>query len=200
MKIARQNNKGVTLLELLVVITIIGILVLISLPNIFKIITMHRIRTSANDVLIKARFVRELAIKTRRRLNMQFTDDTESFYIQKMGHTEYDLLKDIATAISKAQPINTDEYILYVEKGGFICPSTWANALLPDATCEYYVGGSLMKNGVDTLTSDCDPIIFNASGTIDSTCTITITNTMLNRQYDIMLYKGGQMKIKATFL
>lgn len=195
----RQNNTGVTLLELLVVITIIMILAVISLPNIYKIIMMHRIRTSANDVLLKARFVRSLAIKSRRQLVLNINAAEQSFNIMKTGHTEYDLLQDLADAVSKGKALD-DEYILYVERGGQVCNTTWNNALVPDSTCEYYFGGSQTKNGIDAdLVLDpgsCSTIRFYPAGTLQSTCKITIKNVMLDRQYTILLYKGGQIAIK----
>ena len=202
----RQNTKGVTLLELLVVVAIIMILSVISLPNIFKIIMMHRIRTSANDVLIKARFIRSLAIKTRRELVWNINKSEQSFTIIKTGHTEYDLLQDLADAVSKGKTLDpadtaADEYILYVEKGGQVCDTTWNNALVPDSTCEYYFGGSQSKNGLDAdiviEPSSCgNQLKFYPSGTLQSTCNIIIKNEMLDRQYTILLYKGGQIAIK----
>jgi prepilin-type N-terminal cleavage/methylation domain-containing protein len=194
-----QYNRGVTLLELLVVVTIIAILAVISLPNIYKIIMMHRIRTSANDILTKARFIRSLAIKSRRQLLLSFDGVEQSFSLMKIGHTEYDLLEDIADAVSKGQSLD-DKYILYEEKGGQVCNTTWNNALVPGSTCEYYLGGSQIKNGIDAdiefEPSNCNQIKFYPSGTLQSTCTITIKNTRLNRQHKILLYKGGQMGTK----
>ena len=200
MKRTLATTKGVTLLELLVVVTIIMILAVISLPNIFKIIMMHRIRTSTNDVLIKARFIRSLAIKSRRQLVWDLNLQEQSFTIIKTGHTEYDLLEDIADAVSKGQALD-DEYILYEERGGQVCNTTWNNALVPDSTCEYYFGGSKSKNGIDAdiviEPSSCgNELKFYPSGTLQSTCEITIKNEMLDRQYTILLYKGGQIAVK----
>jgi hypothetical protein len=199
MKRTLATTKGVTLLELLVVVTIIMILAVISLPNIFKIIMMHRIRTSTNDVLIKARFIRSLAIKSRRQLVWDLNLQEQSFTIIKTAHTEYDLLQDIADAVSKGQTLD-DEYILYEERGGQVCNTTWNNALVPDSICEYYFGGSKSKNGIDADIvvdpTSCEEIKFYPSGTLQSTCKITIKNKMLDRQYTILLYKGGQIAIK----
>jgi hypothetical protein len=117
----------------------------------------------------------------------------------KIGHTEYDLLEDIADAVSKGETLD-DEYILYEEKGGQVRNSTWNNALVPGSTSEYYLGGSQSKNGIDAdiefEPSNCNQVKFYPSGTLQSTCTITIKNTMLDRQYRILLYKGGQMGIQ----
>jgi prepilin-type N-terminal cleavage/methylation domain-containing protein len=206
MKRTLAPTKGVTLIELLIVVAIIMILAVISLPNIFKIIMMHRVRTSANDVFIKARFIRSLAIQSRRELVWAIDKGEQSFTIISLGHTEYDLLQDIADAVSKGKTLDpadsaADEYILYAEKGGQMCNTKWNNALVPDSTCEYYFGGSRNKNGIDAdiviEPSSCgSEVKFYPSGTLQSTCQITIKNEMLDRQYTILLYKGGQIAIK----
>ena len=191
----RQNIKGFTIVELLAVIAIIGILAVISLPNIYKIIMMYRIRSSANDVLSKARFIRALAIELRRQVVWKINKTEQSFTIQRLGHTEYDLLKDIADVVSKGQSLNDDEYILYEEKGGEVCNTTWNTSLVPDSICKYYFGGGKDKNGIDSdivldPTTTCDEIKFYPSGTLQSTCTITIKNVVLDRQYQILLYNS----------
>jgi hypothetical protein len=109
-------------------------------------------------------------------------------------------LEDIADAVSKNKTLD-DEYILYQEKGGQVCNTTWNNALVPGSTCEYYMGGSKSKNGIDAdiviEPASCGTELrFYPSGTLQSTCEITIKNEMLGRQYTILLYKGGQIAVK----
>lgn len=194
----RKALQGVTLLELLVVVAIIGILVLISLPNVYEIIQMTRIRTATNDLLIKIRAVRTLAIKSRRELRLYIDKDSQSLYVKKPGHTEYDLLKDIATAVAKGESL--DDYVLYVEKSGDICLSSWDESRFEDESCQYYIGRNKDVNGVDNITFDddaaCSVIVINPSGTFRSTCTITLENTRLQRTHKVAIYKGGQLTSK----
>ena len=187
-------------MELLVVIGIIGILVLISLPNISKIIMMNRFRSSANDMLIRSRFVRDLALKTRRQLNLVITPANQSGSIQKPAYTEYDLLQNIAEAIRKSETI-TDKYILYEEKGGKVCLAHWNEyAVPPGNTCEYYLAGIKPNNAVDDFSTTCplNRVSFNPSGTFEDTCAITVKNNTLKRQYTLTLYKGGQTMLTTS--
>lgn len=195
---AVQMPRGLTLLELLVVVAIIGILSLISLPNIYQIIQMNRIRTSANDLLIKVRYARSLAIKTQRELTMTVNLPQESLSIFKPGHTEYNLLADIAGRILSNQALD-DRHLLYVEKSGKICVSTWNNARVSSESCEYYIGDSRKNNGVDEVTSTCpnNQIVFEASGVLrDATCSFQIKNQRLDRSFTVVVYKGGQVVLK----
>lgn len=181
----RQNIKGITLLEMLVVVTIIGILVLISLPNIPPIIAGHRVRSSANDLLTKVRTIRSVAISKRRQLDMTIDTTEHLLKVEKPKHTEYDLLKDIALAIStssEAYP-NLSSFILYEEDA---------------ETLEEVHVGDKRRNGIDLMETDCpsNKVSFNPSGTIQSTCTITITNKKSSGKYQLTLYKGGQIVLE----
>lgn len=192
-------SRGVTLLEMLIVIAIIGILVLIGLPNYSRIIMMARLRASSNDLLMKIRHVRSLAIKTQRELHMSFNLPNQSFMLRKPGHTEYNLLEDLATASADGS-LGNDKYILYVEKGGGVCVDNWNEARVSQEKCEdgYYIGGGRKKNGIDTdLVTDCpsNTITVNPSGTLGETCDINMTNKWLGRTYTIRLYRGGQVRI-----
>jgi prepilin-type N-terminal cleavage/methylation domain-containing protein len=191
-----HKNRGVTLLEMLTVIAIIGIIVLIGLPNWTKVIMMHRIRTSANDLMIKIRYVRSTAIKTRRELVMSIDGAEQSVSIQRSGHKEYDLLQDLADVVSKGLTLG-DQYVLYEEDSGTVCVSHWDDGRVAPDRCAYYVGGRFNSNGIDTnITTDCSgPIVINPSGTFNQTCSFTLRNDMLGREYDIKLFKGGQVKI-----
>lgn len=179
---------------------------LISLPNIAAIIQMTRIRSTSNDLLSKMRYVRSLAIKTQRELVVSLKPEHESFQITKPAYIEYNLLEDLAGRIRVGGTISADDddkYVLYEEAAGTICQSGWGDAQASEAetwtggTCWYYFGGSLKNNGVDLLESTCNVIKFEPSGALepnnDPNCRIRIYNERLNRQYTLVLFKGGQM-------
>ena len=101
-----RNQHGVTLMELLIVVAIIGILVGISLPNIPPIIAGHRLRTSNNDLVSKLRYIRGLAISKGRTLEVELKLDEQWLRVSSLGFTEYNMLavednKDILTRMAE---------------------------------------------------------------------------------------------------
>ncbi|MBI4683257.1 MAG: prepilin-type N-terminal cleavage/methylation domain-containing protein [Nitrospirae bacterium] len=58
-----KDKKGVTLMELMVVITIIGILSLIGIPEYSRFMAKGSVRRAANDLLQNARLAKTMAIK-----------------------------------------------------------------------------------------------------------------------------------------
>ena len=211
------NQNGMTLLEMLVVVTIIAILSVISLPNIFSIIQMNRLRTSAGEMLLKTRFVRDLAIKSRRQVKLVIDpgvagNPKQTVRIVRSDYTEYNLLENIAEAVRKNEipAVGTpSRYVLYEEKGGTLCVAQWAEYLVTttDGKCEYYFAGIPPNNGIDPdagktprkppMVTDCpaNTIVFNPSGTLEATCNITIKNIKFDRQFTLTLYKGGQTRL-----
>lgn len=205
-----RTCRGFTMAEVLTVITIIGILVLISLPNILGIMQMNRFRTSANDLLVKVRYARSLAIKARKRITMIIDLNQESFRLIKPGHTEYDLMKDISGAVSAGIALD-DRYILYVEKSGAICVNSWNNSQVSSGACAYYIGETQRNNAVDQVISAAPAVLpcaagpqpntvqleFEPSGILNQpTCTIRLTSTQLNRSHDLTVYRGGQITLQ----
>jgi hypothetical protein len=154
------------------------------------------------------RYVRSLAIKSQRELEVTLKPEHESFQITKPAYIEYDLLEDLASdsALQTGTLKLDDDYVLYEEAAGTICQAGWADAQASTAetwtggTCWYYFGGSFKNNGVDELTSTCTVIRFEPSGAIepnnDPNCRIRIYNARLKRQYVLVLFKGGQMMLQ----
>lgn len=97
MKKIYHNTRGVTIIELLVVVAIIGILSLLTLPNIPAIIAGHRLRTANNDLMAKLRSVRALAIAKGRTLELRLDLADQSFEVWKQSYVEYNLLDEVTT-------------------------------------------------------------------------------------------------------
>ncbi|PID58318.1 hypothetical protein CSB45_04425 [candidate division KSB3 bacterium] len=184
MALLSKKTRGMTLIELLIVIAIIGILVMIATPNFYNIMRKHRLRSSANDLLSKARWVRTVAIAKRRQLEMTIHDGSNpSLTVKKPKHTEYNLLKDIAGALLQthlADPLKN--FVLFEEAAN---------------TLGSFTIGDKDKPGYSSMTTNCPAktISFSPSGTLSATCNISIISDT-GASYTLELYKGGQMILR----
>jgi len=218
----QQRQKGVTLLELLVVVAIISILALISLPNIPYIITSQRIRTSNNDIVAKFRGFRQLAISKGRKLKVDFDVTNQWMTVSKLAYTEYNVVDEIAEkdlvttvadegGISGFELFTEEEEILHViprwNKEGTPIPQVPINYALQDGQTNKYNGVDKMRvitgssppdDFDDTGATDANKITLYPSGTFDDTYTIMIKNVKYDRLYTITLYKAGQIRSSSV--
>jgi prepilin-type N-terminal cleavage/methylation domain-containing protein len=88
----RGNNRGVSLLEMLVVITVIGILAGISLPNMMTAIRNNRVRSVCLELLAQLRETRSQAISLGRRVKFTLDADTKTYDVEIQRYTLYDPL------------------------------------------------------------------------------------------------------------
>ena len=76
-----KKNTGFTLIELVIVITIIGILAIIGMPQIEKFNSMNMVRRAANDLLQNMRLARTMAIKENREYLITFNEAGNNTYV-----------------------------------------------------------------------------------------------------------------------
>ena len=70
-----KNPKGFTLLELMIVIAVIGIMAMITAPNLVNGLPTYRIKAAVRDCTSQLRYARSLAIKDKRDVTVSFDPD-----------------------------------------------------------------------------------------------------------------------------
>ena len=76
----RQINTGMTLIEVMVVVAIIGIIVAIAAPSFSAMLEKQRIKGAAEAVLADLRWARAEAIKRNERVRVTFTSGSHWSY------------------------------------------------------------------------------------------------------------------------
>ncbi len=71
-----KDNKGVSLIELLIVLVIIGILAGFGLPEYGRFAAKNRVRHATTELMQNMRMARTMAIKENRTYIMKFDTDT----------------------------------------------------------------------------------------------------------------------------
>jgi prepilin-type N-terminal cleavage/methylation domain-containing protein len=74
-----QEKRGLTIIELVVVMCIVGVMVLIAIPNIGRLLPRYRLRSAATDVASNMQLARLGAIKDNREWSVLF-DVNEQLY------------------------------------------------------------------------------------------------------------------------
>ena len=76
-----KSSKGFTLLELMVVVAVIGIMAMITAPNLVNGLPTYRIKAAVRDCTSQLRFARSLAIKDKRDVTVSFDPDKGLYVI-----------------------------------------------------------------------------------------------------------------------
>lgn len=81
MKMKKRNNKGLTLIELMVGISIVGILIAATTPNLLSWMPEYRLRRAARELHGNLQYARMTAIKTRADCTVTFNPGTSPNYV-----------------------------------------------------------------------------------------------------------------------
>jgi type IV fimbrial biogenesis protein FimT len=80
MKLMR-NKRGITLIELMTCVTIIGIVTMMAIPQFGSTINRLKFRTSARNILSKMRLARSTAITNKQQVGVAFDGDVRTLTI-----------------------------------------------------------------------------------------------------------------------
>jgi type II secretory pathway pseudopilin PulG len=86
------NTMGITLVEILIVIAIVGILALIGIPEIGRFAADYRARSAATDLVQNMRVARAMAIKENRSYLIVFDTANQRYLIGFDGDGDGDLI------------------------------------------------------------------------------------------------------------
>ncbi len=130
-----MNKKGVTLIELIVVFVIIGIMAVLSVPNMSGWLPRYRLRSATRDIVSTMRIAQMKAVSNRIRYQVKFTVGNPNRY--ELQHDDggwvtdgaaqtlsKEILVNIAGLPGGTATFNTDStsnggsVILSYEKGG----------------------------------------------------------------------------------
>ena len=78
-----MNRKGVTLLELIVVMVIIAIMAALAVPNIAAWLPNYRLRTATRDIVSTMRTAQIKAVSTNLEHRVQFNAEAGSYILQR---------------------------------------------------------------------------------------------------------------------
>ena len=188
----RQNQKGVTLMEMMIVVAIIGIMAGVSLPNLTVFIKNTRVRVVTLELLATIRKTRQRAISMGRDIEIRIDIDKTEPADEKRTYDMTKLLYVLYNPLSADQrnPIvlnREDSKILY--SGVDFDPK--------DRLAEVVVAPETVEDDTHTLA-----LTFNASGLARITGA-AIASVQLKGEYiayEIKVYKAGQISLSKLNL
>lgn len=169
-----KSQRGVTLMEMLAIVMIIGILSAIAIPNFVTLIRNHRLRQSSIVLLSALRRERARALSLSRQIQISINAANRTYSVKKLEFNFYDPMQ-----LAAGEDLNTGDEI-FTE---------------PEETIG---SGSFKSGGLESVVINSSAatalnLTFSPSGTVSDTATITLSNTHLS--YQIQVYKGGQMQM-----
>jgi Tfp pilus assembly protein FimT len=95
---ARNNNRGVTLLEMMIIAVVIGITSTLAIPRFGQVMDKLRLKTAGRDIVSSLRLARANAVSQRDQFGVYFN----------LNSGEYVLFKDLANPGSFTYDIGSD--------------------------------------------------------------------------------------------
>ena len=175
-----------TLVELIVVLSIIGMIALFGVPEINRFVSDYRARSCATDLIQNMRIAKSMALKENRPYLITFDTSAKKYRIGFDGNGDGDLLDTGVDGFGTGPPVGPvrvvdfqSQYSSTVDYGT-LAPA----ASLPGDTC---------PNGKVCFGGSNQHIIFNRNGSIAETGSVYIMHNLRGFSYcvDILNVSGS---------
>ncbi len=178
MRCSQTKMKGVTLMEILIVVAIIGILSGIAIPNFIGIVRNNRVRARAIGLVNVLRNERARAISLQREIQVTIDKDNKTYSVQQLEYTLHDPLSADLDAPDILSEEDAKDLVVSMpfDESDWLDHETEPVAIYPDPFT----------------------VIFKPSGIIEMTGGAIIATVSLKGKrlgFEIELYKGGQIKL-----
>ena len=180
-------KQGVTLVELIVVMSVIGIIALFGAPEIMRFVSDYKARSCATDLIQNMRIAKSMALKENRQYLITFDTPGKKYRIGFDGNGDGDLLDTGVDGFGTGPPVGPMRVVDFQSQyGGTVDYGTLAPAgSLPGDTC---------TNGkVCFGTTNNQYITFNRNGSIAETGSVYIMHNLRGFSYcvDILNVSGS---------
>lgn len=165
-QVRKINRQGFSLLEALLVLVVIGVILLIAIPELAVMLRSYKIKTAATQVAMHIRFARNAAVKTKDEYRIQYND--------------------LGTA---AQVRNT--YTVERNEGGWK-QDTDLKGVLANGAFELPSGVEIETGGMTQVTLDSRGA---ASGTPNSRIRLRIASSAGVLRYQVSVTPAGSVSI-----
>jgi prepilin-type N-terminal cleavage/methylation domain-containing protein len=130
----KNNNKGITLLELIIVAVVIGITATLAIPRFGQVMEKLKLKTAGRDIVSSLRLARSGAVSQRDQFGVYFDLNSKQFV----------LFKDLANPGSFTYDVGSDSDMVTKTLSGNV---NFGYASFPNFTVIFKPNGSASSSG-----------------------------------------------------